>query len=92
MKMSDIIGKVSELYRKEHHVEKEIRHELSKVLQELMNTDYTKGENITLARYNHLTDQRKYLEDKLNSQCQYLAGISVVRELLMDLGFDTEVT
>lgn len=91
MKMRNVIDHVSEIYREECIKIKALRKELNNVLCELMNIDYTKGENVSLARYNYLIEQRKHLEREIDLKSQYSDGISCVREYLMDLGFDTEV-
>ena len=91
MKMKEIIDCVSELYREEHNKEKDLRNELVAVRQTLLDADYTCGENISFAEYNRLIDRLKSLQDTVDMQNQFCNGISCVRELLMDLGFDTEV-
>ena len=45
----------------------------------------------TIAKYNELNRKREWLKRKINNKEQYCEGISCVREILMDLGFDTEI-
>lgn len=92
MKLNEIIDKVSELYRSELSNSQILRKEFYKVTSELMEADHAKGENITLAHYQYLKARRIALRSELDLLEKYCQGISAVRELLMDLGFDTEVT
>lgn len=91
MKMKEIINGVSKIYREQFEKRSDVRGELISVSQALLEADYTKGENISLAEYNRLTDKKKHLEKVMDNMDQYCNGISCVREYLMDLGFDTEV-
>lgn len=91
MKMKEVIDGVSKLYREQLEKKSDVREELISVSQALLEADYTKGENISLAEYNRLTDKKKHLENAMDMLDQYCNGISCVREYLMDLGFDTEV-
>ena len=91
MKMKELIDRVSEFYRKELNIEKDLREELVSVEHALLTADYTRGENISLAEYNRLISKKKSLHEALDVQNNYCNGISAARELLMDIGFDTEV-
>ena len=91
MKMEEVVQKVSELYREQRGIESDMRAELRKVEAELYEADYEGGKNITVARYNKLERDRERLKSAIKMKDQYCEGISIVRELLMDLGFDTEV-
>lgn len=91
MKMQGIIDKVSELYREEVRRIRDMRTEYNDVVQKLMKADHERGENITLAEYQYLKARKIALQQDIDAMMNYTEGISVVRELLMDLGFDTEV-
>ena len=91
MKMEEVVQKVSELYREQRGIESGMRVELRKVEAELYDADYESGKNITVARYKELERNRENLKIAIKMKDQYCEGISIVRELLMDLGFDTEI-
>lgn len=91
MKMKEIIEKVSELYREERGKEYDLQQELNDVSTELAEADHERGENITLARYQYLRARKMALRNEIDLLRSYYNGMSAVRELLMDLGFDTEV-
>lgn len=91
MKMKEAIDGVSKIYREQLDKRKDLYDELVSVSQALLEADYTKGENISLAEYNRLVDKKKTLKNAMDNIDQYCNGISCVREYLMDLGFDTEV-
>ena len=91
MKMEEVVQKVSELYREQRGIESNMRDELRKVEAELYDADYESGKNITVARYKELERNRENLKNAIKMKDQYCEGISIVRELLMDLGFDTEI-
>lgn len=91
MKMKEIIDRVSELYR-ENGGRIELRDELLSVERKLNEAKYTKGEHITVAEYQYLQDRQKDLKMEITLKESYYDGIFAARELLMDMGFDTEVT
>lgn len=92
MKMEEVIQKVSELYREQRGTECDMRTRLREVEAELYEADHDGGNNITVAKYNELSKERDALKQCIKFKGHYCEGISIVRELLMDLGFDTEVT
>ena len=92
MQMSEIIDKVSELYRTEVNHIKTLRNEYNEVCKKLAKADHERGETITLAEYQYLKARKQYLRTELDFIGRYCDGIETVRELLMDLGFETEVT
>ena len=92
MQMSEIIEKVSELYREQLNHDKIIRDEYNEVCKKLAKADHERGETITLAEYQYLKARKQCLRTELDLIGRYCAGIETVRELLMDLGFETEVT
>jgi len=91
MKIKEVIDRVSELYR-ENGGRIELRDELLSVERKLDEVNYTKGENITVAEYQYLQRRQKELKRELELKKNYYDGIFAARELLMDMGFDTEVT
>ena len=92
MQMSEIIDKVSELYRTELSHGKTLRDEYNEVCKNLSKADHERGETITLAEYQYLKARKQHLRNELDFLGRYCDGIESVRELLMDLGFETEVT
>ena len=92
MQMSEIINKVSDLYRTELSHGKTLRDEYNEVCKKLAKADHERGETITLAEYQYLKARKQHLRTELDLIGRYCAGIETVRELLMDLGFETEVT
>ena len=92
MKMKEIIDKVSDRYRKETSYFDKIRTEYNDVVKKLAEADHDRGENITLAEYQYLSARKQALRNEMDMHGNYCAGISTIRELLMDLGFETEVT
>ena len=91
MKIKEIIDKVSEMYRAERKEIKELDDELRLVCRVLNEANYNKGENITLAEYNNLSQRKIFLEKEIELKAEHCDGISCVREYLMNLRFDTEV-
>lgn len=91
MKMESLIQKISEMYRKEINKESDLQRELWSVECSLAEAEKTDGENITLAEYNNLLSRKERLTKEIELIQQYQEGISDVREMLMDLGFDTKI-
>lgn len=91
MKMLDVIDKVSEIYRAERDYVSALEKERVSVYRLLCEAEETHGENITVARYQHLKNRFCYLEKEIDLKTQHCEGISCVREMLMDMGFDAEV-
>lgn len=87
MKMNELIDKVSILYREERNKVVDLENELNSILITL--TD--KGEDITLGEYNRIVKRDGELVKEIELKKQYCDGISCVRELLMSLGFGTEI-
>ena len=91
MKMSEIIEKISELYREEHSKCRNFQKEFNEVSSKLAKAEYDGGKNITYDEYQFLKARRTALRQIMHELNVYYEGISAVRELLMDLGFETEV-
>lgn len=91
MKMEELIQKVSELYREHRGIASVMNAKLCKVEAELYEANYEGGKNITVARYNDLKKDSESLKQAIKMKDQYCEGISIVREMLMDLGFDTKI-
>ena len=87
MKMQEIIDKVSVLYRDEVRKVDGMRDELYSII----NTLNDKGNDITLGEYKDLMKRKEKVTEDINQLKHYCDGISYVRELLMDLGFETKV-
>lgn len=87
MKMQEIIDKVSILYRDELRKVDGVRDELYSIIGTLDD----KGEDVTLGEYKNLIQRKEKLIEDVKLIKHYCDGISCVRELLMDLGFNTKV-
>ena len=91
MKMEELVQKISELYREQRGIASDMGDRLREVEDELYDANYEGGKNITVARYNELKRESEALKQAIKMKAQYCEGISIVREMLMDLGFDTEI-
>ena len=91
MKMKEIVDKVSDLYRDQLGERFDLQQRRIEINKALNEAHLTKYENITVAEYNSLQTELKYLDKQIDMKDQFCEGISCVRELLMDLGFNTEV-
>ena len=91
MKMKEIVDKVSDLYRGQCGERFDLQQRRIEIHKTLNEAYLTKYENITVAEYNSLQTELKHLDKQIDMKDQFCEGISCVRELLMDLGFDTEV-
>lgn len=91
MKMSEVIEKVSELYRDELSYRRELQRGYTLVVNELLTADHNGGKNITYDRYQMLKAKKLALQQSMNDTDKFCDGVAAVRELLMDLGFETEV-
>jgi ElaB/YqjD/DUF883 family membrane-anchored ribosome-binding protein len=91
MKLCEVIDKVSVLYREERKKTTSLQDELNSILADLEEVRESKGENITLEDYNYLLKRKDFLAKEVEIQTKYCDGIACAREILMDLGFDTEI-
>ena len=91
MKMNEIINLVSHLYREQRGRGSETHDELLEVICALDKAEENHFETISHADYEMLKVRQVMLEKDIRDNDQYCEGISAVRELLMDLGFETEV-
>lgn len=90
MKIPVIIDKVSELYRDASLKTAEINHKMMEVEKQIIEADYNRGENITVADYNRLKEQAKTLHWEMHLQQSFRNGISEVREMLFNLQSEME--
>lgn len=91
MKMQEIIDEVFELYWGERRKAKRIRAELIDIENRLKIALYDKGRSISLYKHNELTKRKAELKKEYEAAIKFIDGIFAVRDILMDLGFDTEV-
>jgi hypothetical protein len=91
MKMCEVIDKVSVFYREERKKTTSLQDELNSILVNLEEVRESEGKNITLADYNDLLERKEFLVKAIEIQTKYCDGIACAREILMDLGFDTEI-
>lgn len=91
MKMCEVIDKVSVFYREERKTVISLQDELNSILADLEEVRESTGKNITLTDYNDLLERKEFLTKAIEIQTKYCDGIACTREVLMDLGFDTEV-
>lgn len=89
MELRDIIEKVSEMYRDEHGKINDLYQELRDIGKVLDDDDQL--ESILYSEYRHLINKKCDLQDEISRRKAYTEGISDVRELLMDIGFDVEI-
>lgn len=87
MKMNELIDRVSILYREERNKIVDLENESNSILITLDN----KGEDIALGEYHRMIRRDRELVKEIELKKQYCDGISCVRELLMSLGFGTEI-
>ena len=91
MKIENIIQMISKVYRDERGKLCDMQDELRVVENDLYDVERKHGQNITLGDYQSLLTRRHTLDMDIKLKTQYCEGISRVRELLMDLGFDVDV-
>lgn len=91
MQMLELVQKISIVYREERDKVNDIRKELWDIEEELIKVERTNGKNITLEEYRKLTRRIEELTREVDLKEQYCEGISYVREMLMNLGFDTDI-
>ena len=91
MQMIELVQKISIIYREERDKVSEMRKKLWDIEEELLKVERTNGKNITLEEYRKLTRRIEELTREVDLKEQYCEGISCVREMLMDLGFDTDI-
>lgn len=89
MTINDLVQKVSVEYRK--HLK-----EINLLKQSLYETELKicrveNGEDISLKEYNELLSRRNMLQKEIPILEAHTDGMSEVREMLMDLGFETEI-
>ena len=89
MELRDIIEKVSEMYRDEHGKINDVYQELRDIGKVLDDDDQL--ENLLYSEYRRLINRKCDLQDEISRRKAYTEGISDVRELLMDIGFDVEI-
>ena len=91
MKMQKVIDAVSKEYRLRLNELSLLRKQHALTVRLITEAKRQNGENIILAEYNRLERDLKFLEHEIFKREQFLEGFSCAREVLMDLGFDTEV-
>lgn len=89
MELRDIIEKVSEMYRDERGKINDLYDELRDIGKIL--DQYDIGDKLLLSEYRRLINRKCDLQDEILRRKAYAEGISDVRELLMDIGFDIEI-
>ena len=92
MKMTEIIERVSKIYRDELVKTSDLYVELMSINRKIYEAEKDGWETITFAEYKTLSERKDSLETTIDIKKSYCRGISFVREMLMDLGFNTEVT
>lgn len=89
MELRDIIEKVSEMYRDENGKINDLYQELRDIGKVLDDDDQL--ESLLYSEYRSLINKKCDLQDEISKRKAYAEGISDVRELLMDIGFDVEI-
>ena len=91
MRMHTVIEKVSREYRFRLNELAHLKKEHALTVSLIAEAKRQKGENLTHAEYMRLERDQKFLEQKIFDLEKFCNGFSAAREVLMDLGFDTEV-
>ena len=91
MKMEELIHKVSVMYRMERKEVCDLRQELNSIESALIEAEKSKFQNISYADCQAFIKRSEFLRQEICLKTQHYDGISCVREMLMDLGFDTEI-
>lgn len=91
MKMLDIIENISELYRNERGIESDLHNQIVSVRRRLSDAEAKGWGDMSVSEYNNLNNTLEVLSAEMNYQRKYCDGIAAAREVLMDLGFDTEI-
>lgn len=89
MKLRDIIGQVSEMYRDEHGKINDLYDELRDIGRILDDDDQL--ESLLYSEYRRLINRKCDLQEEISRIKAYTKGISDVRELLMEIGFDIKI-
>lgn len=89
MELRDIIEKVSEMYRDEHGKINDLYEELRDIERTLDRDDI--GDKLLLGEYQRLINRKCDLQEEISRKKVYTEGISDVRELLMNIGFDIKI-
>jgi len=89
--MHYVIEKVSQAYRSRLNELSHLKKEHTLTVQLISEARIQRGENLTHAEYMQLEKDQKFLEQKIFDLEKFCAGFEAAREVLMDLGFDTEV-
>lgn len=89
MELRDIINSVSEFYRNENGKINDLYQELRDIGKVLDDDDQV--ENLLYSEYRSLINRKCDLQDEISRRKAYTEGISDVRELLMDIGFDIKI-
>ena len=91
MKMQKVIDVVSKAYRSHLNELSHLRKEHTLTVQLIANAKAQRGENLTHGEYMRLENSQQRLETQIRELEDFCNGFSAAREVLMDLGFDTEV-
>ena len=91
MKMRDVIDMVSEVYRDERGKVADLQEELRVINKDIDNAERENWTNVTVAEYKRMLNKQASLREEIQNKTNYYRGISFVREMLMDLGFDVEI-
>ena len=91
MKMDAIISKVSQLYRESLKKEEEYRLRKFELTKEYREIEEKKRKHLPSMHELDVLQELDEAEKMLEKAKAYSDGIGAVREMLMDLGFDTEV-
>ena len=90
MELRDIIEKVSEMYRDERGKINDLYDELRDI-GKILDDDDDQLESLLYSEYRRLINKKCDLQEEILRRKAYTEGISDVRELLMDIGFDVKI-
>lgn len=91
MKIEELVDKVSAIYRAERDEVYKLKQELNSIERSLMEAKETNFENISHADYQAFVTRGTILKQNICLKTEHYKGISCIREMLMDLGFDTDI-
>ena len=90
MELRDIIEKVSEMYRDERGKINDLYDELRDI-GKILDDDDDQLESLLYSEYRRLINKKCDLQEEILRRKAYTEGISDVRELVMDIGFDVKI-
>lgn len=92
VRMRELVELVSQIYRTELQEIKDLKQQMYLTDIELGEAERTKGKDITMAKYNELLKRKEFLQKEIARKTEHSQGIFDARDILLDFGFDAEVS